>query len=316
MQWVGACILLALSSCSSGGSSVAGSSAQTQGTQGRIVFGQFSEPLGDFLLFTANPDGSNIEPVLPGVAECPQWAPDGSPTLLVCVFNANGLLRPATVQADGTDLALLDNPDPSLNIACGDWSPDGKRLVCEAWDDQHPSRNGIYSVRASDGGDLQLLLAEPKGGQDIPGGYSPDGTQIVYTRSEPADPNVCAVFVMDARGGHGRRITAFGAASCGYIAWSPAGDELVMANGGLAVVHPDGTGLRQIPLGGLSGTPSAFAPAWSPDGSRILFSLSLAGGKGDLYSIGLDGTDLLQVTDTPEVEEDLANWGIGGGSAT
>ena len=292
---------------SSGGSTTP-SSAPIARTRDRIVFGQFSDTLGDFLLFTADPNGSDIEPVLPGVAECPGWAPDGSSTLVVCVANPAGLLRPATVQADGSGLTLLDNLDPTLNIACGAWSPDGARLVCEAWDDQHPARNGIYSVRSSDGGDLQLLLAEPKGGQDIPGNYSPDGSQILYTSGKLSDPNRCAVSIMDADGSHGHRITPFGATVCGYASWSPTGDEIVMADGGLLVVHPDGTGLRKIPLEGLSGTLSAFAPSWSPDGTRVLFSLSLSGGRGDLYSIGVDGSDLQQITHTPALEEDLGSW--------
>lgn len=310
VPWLAALALLALSACSSGGEiSTPERSQQSQGVGGRIVFGRFSDALGDFLLFTGDPDGSNVEALLPGVAECPRWAPDGSSTLLVCVANPGGLLRPATVQADGSGLTLLDNPDPTLNIACGAWSPDGARLLCEAWDDAHPARNGIYTIRSSDGGDLRLLLAEPAGGEDIPGNYSPDGGQIVYTRRKVGDPYACAVFVMDGEGSHRHRITSFGAASCGYVGWSPAGDEIVMANGGLAVVHPDGTGLRQIPLEGLSGTSSVYAPAWSPDGTHVLFSLSLPGGKGDLYSIALDGSDLRQITDTPRVEEDLANWG-------
>jgi Tol biopolymer transport system component len=318
--WVAAVAVLALSACSGGGETSTGGSStpetstpseQSQALGGRIVFGRFSDTLGDFLLFTADPDGSNVEQLLPGVAECPRWAPDGSPTLLVCVANDAGLLRPATVQEDGSGLTILDNPDPTLNIACGAWSPDGTRLLCEAWDDTHPARNGIYTVRSSDGGDLQLVLAEPKGGEDIPGNYSPDGSQIVYTGKKAADPYACAVFVMDADGSHETRITSFGDAECGYTAWSPVGDEIVMANGGLAVLHPDGTGVRQIdlPLEGMSGVPSAYAPAWSPDGTYLLFSLSFSGAKSDLYSVALDGSDLRQVTDTHDDEEDLASWG-------
>jgi hypothetical protein len=310
--WVVTGILLTLSACSGGGeTSVTEPSQHTQQTQeigSRIVFGQFDDALGDFLLFTAHPDGSNVEPLLPGAAECPRWAPDGSPMLLVCMANPDGLLRPATVQADGSGLTLLDNPDPTLNIACWAWSPDGGRLLCESWDDTHQARNGIYTVRASDGGGLRLLLAEPKGGQDIPGNYSPDGRQIVYTRGKPGHPDTCAVFVMDADGTHGHRITAYGVL-CGHMAWSPAGNEIVLVDRGLAVVQPDGTELRQIPLEGINGTSSAFAPTWSPDGTHILFSLSLSDREADLYSVGLDGSDLTQVTNTVGIEEDLANWG-------
>jgi WD40-like Beta Propeller Repeat len=304
--------LLTLSACQGGGETSFTEPSRTQQTQetgSRIVFGQFDDGLDDFLLFTADPDGSNVESLLPTAAECPRWAPDGSPKLIVCMANPVGLLRPATVQADGSGLTLLDNPDPTLNIACWAWAPDGTRLLCETWDEDLPGRNGVYSVSSSDGGDLERLTAAADGGHDIPGGYSPDGRRIVFTGTKPGDPETCAVFVMDADGSHEHRITSYGATSCGYTAWSPTGNEIVLANGRLAVVHPDGKGLRQIPLEGLDGTPLAFAPAWSPDGTRIIFSLSLPGRASDLYSIGLNGSDLTQVTDTPGVEEDLANWG-------
>ena len=46
-----------------------------------------------------------------------------------------------------------------------------------------PSRNGIYTVRASDGGDMTQITSNPVGG-DIPGEYSPDGTRLVFKRFE------------------------------------------------------------------------------------------------------------------------------------
>ena len=66
-------------------------------------------------------------------------------------------------------------PDPTLNLGCPVWSPDGSRLAYEGWDDSNPARNGIYSLSAADGSDLQRLTASPDGGHDIPGDYAADG---------------------------------------------------------------------------------------------------------------------------------------------
>ena len=139
-----------------------------------------SQPVGDFRIFTVNPDGTDEVQLLPGIAECPRWDPDGD-RVLVCVSNPKGLLRPATVHPDGSDFTLLDNLDPTLNLACWAWSPRGTRLACESWDDVHPNRPpGVFTVRSSDAGSLVRVTANPYGGHDIPGDYSPDGSRVIF----------------------------------------------------------------------------------------------------------------------------------------
>ena len=135
-------------------------SAKVRGPNGRIVFNRFDPTSNDSLAFIINADGSNERQLLPGIAYCPTWSPDGE-RVLVCVTNAKGLLRPATLEPDGSDFKLLDTPDPSLNLACGAWSSRG-RLACESWDDLHPNRPaGIFTVRASDGGGLMRVTTNP-----------------------------------------------------------------------------------------------------------------------------------------------------------
>jgi hypothetical protein len=76
---------------------------------GRIVFGRFDPAVGDFHLLMVTPDGTDEVQLLPGVAECPRWSPDGN-TILVCVTNAKGLIRLTTLQPDGSGFTLLDTP--------------------------------------------------------------------------------------------------------------------------------------------------------------------------------------------------------------
>ena len=56
--------------------------------------------------------------------------------------------------------------------------------------------------------------------------------------------------------------------------------------GGIAVVRPDGRGMRK-----LSRNPSDRSPAWSPDGRRLVFER-----RGQIYVINGDGTGLRRVT--------------------
>jgi Tol biopolymer transport system component len=54
-----------------------------------------------------------------------------------------------------------------------------------------------------------------------------------------------------------------------------------------------------------------FAPSWSPDGQKIIFSLrTTPGARADLYSVNKDGSNLTQVTDTATFSENAgADWG-------
>jgi TolB protein len=84
-----------------------------------------------------------------------------------------------------------------------------------------------------------------------------------------------------------------------FPAWSPDGKKIAfvssMGKAGssfspqLYIVDVDGSGLRRI-----TDTPRTYEsdPAWSPDGKRIAFSK----GKGDIYTIKIDGTGLRQLT--------------------
>jgi TolB protein len=81
------------------------------------------------------------------------------------------------------------------------------------------------------------------------------------------------------------------------------------AHGSLFVVHPDGTGVRAIPLDTGGGFAYASSPGWSPDGTRMVFSLFLdKAGQVDIYTARSDGTDLVNVTDTADFEGS-PDWG-------
>jgi WD40-like Beta Propeller Repeat len=284
-------------------------SAKVCGSKCRIVFGRFDPAVNDFHTFSVNANGTNDVQLLPGIAECPRWSPDGE-KIQICVFDPKGPLRPATLNPDGSDFKLLDNPDPSLNLACWTWSSRG-RLACESWDDAHPDRTpGIFTVRASDGGGLIRVTTNPYGGgHDVPGDYSPDGSRIVFGRENP-NVHQFALFVVNADGSDLHRVSAW-QPDFGNASWSSDGQWILTDNaqGGLYVVHPDGTGEHQITPQTGSGSSLAFEPGWSPDGKRLVYSLYLSStNRQDIYRVRADGTDLRRVTNTPG-SLDFADWG-------
>ncbi len=295
------------------------------GLDGRIVFAR-NTGTDTLMTFTVNPDGSDVRPLFSdGPSEMPRWSPDGTRIQIFCCDDgmAAHLLDP-----NAGELLGIPSPDPALEIHCGfAWSPDGERLACETFGIDDPSLNGIYSVRSSDGGDLTRITSIPEG-DDIPGAYSPDGTQMVFARSEPsAVPGEfveSGVFVTNVDGTGLHKVSGPGPFVDIFPgSWSPTGDAILFAarrtpadHKAIWVVNADGSGLRQLELplacGGPLSDPTSvgcYAPDWSPDGTMIAFTQSTPDGiRENLFIVNADGTGLFQVTH--DGGDDQADWGL------
>ncbi len=297
--------------------------ATPAGPNDQITFAR-QIPTGGANVFITNPDGSDTHQVpLAYPAEdfgLPIWSPDRRHLLISTILRvdaAGNLLpfRPATVNPDGTHFKLLEPPNAPDSMGCfGGWYPDGTRLLCSFNGDV----SGVFSIRASDGGDPVRLTTYPFGAScnacDAPTDISPDGKQFVFLRykNENTNHQQVALFVEKLDGTGLRQITPYGLAEpheLGAAQWSPDGRAIISetTHGRLFVVRPDGTGLTMIHL--QTGTTEyfAFEPDWSPDGSRIVFCMSI-NGQEDIYTAKADGSHLVQVTNTPDFENG-PDWG-------
>ena len=275
---------------------------------GLILYGEWNPKLQQAHWFTVHPDGSGVQD-LHLVATCADWFPDGSKILITddAAVAPGSPLRPATINPDGSGLRRLGGtPEPNLNLGCGDVSPHGTRLVLEGFNEHRSGFSGLYMVRSSDGGGLVRLTR----GSDASPQFSPDGRQVVFLRNKAgvSTEGAGALFVVDTDGTGLRQITPWGFAFLGY-SWSPDGLWIVFQRpyGQLYLVHPDGTGLHRVPVQLPAGS-GAQNPAWSPDGTRIVFSLE-RNGHANIYTVLADGTGLRQVTRSTGVEEQSPDWG-------
>jgi dipeptidyl aminopeptidase/acylaminoacyl peptidase len=149
---------------------------------------------------------------------------------------------------------------------------------------------------------------------------APDGRAIAVVHSIPsfADMNaegVLATLTMD--GGEPTWITD-PLPRVRDPSWSPQGDRIAFAAStsdgrlpGIYVVGADGSGMRLVAeLDGFT----LSAPDWSPDGRELVFvGLAAATSEAepvspDLYTVGIDGSGLTALTETPAVSEWSPSW--------
>jgi Tol biopolymer transport system component len=169
-----------------------------------------------------------------------------------------------TSKLDGTDLRQLTkngtyNAETTL-------SPDGRRLIFTSTMDGDIE---LYTMNI-DGTGLKRITNRV--GYDGGAWFSPDGTQIVWRAAYPKT----AADTADYQGLLGQRMVR------------PARTEVFVAD-------IDGGNQRQVTsLGGAN-----FAPVFTPDGKKIIFSSNYEkprSGNFDLYLINVDGSGLEKVT--------------------
>jgi Tol biopolymer transport system component len=299
--------------------------ATVAGPNGQIAFAR-QLPTGGAEVFIANPDGEHAQQVpLAYPAEdfgAPRWSPDGSQLLIsnVLRFATSGDLlpfRPATVSLDGSNFNLLEPPNAPDSMGCASWYPNGTRLLC-SFNGEMP---GVFSIRAADGGDPVRLTTYPFGancnGCDAAADVAPDGSRFVFLRFRRENAanfreEQVALFVANIDGTGLRQLTPYGLAQPHELAsarWSPDGQEVISetTQGRLFVVHLDGSGLSMIRLQTGTTRYFAFGPSWSPDGTQIVFGMFI-NGQEDLYTANADGSNVKQITDTPDFENG-PDWG-------
>ncbi|HTG48772.1 MAG TPA: hypothetical protein VK646_14065 [Actinomycetota bacterium] len=284
--------------------------AKVPGPNGRIAFARYASKLGDTITYTADPDGTHRVRLFPGASGSPHWSPDGS-RIVISACADPPVCDTAAVIVDpdtGTARVLRMPAAATLFTGCTVWSPDAKRLACEGDGQTDPGLNGVYTIRSSDGRGLIRLTSNP-GGVDTPIDYAPDGTRIVFARTDPRrrPGSNEALFVVEVDGSGVHRITPWGY-SDDDGSWSPDGSKIAFEHdGSLFVVHPDGRCLTRIRLA-IPADDAAGDFSWSPDGSRILFLLIQDDGHEGIATANADGGDVRVVTDSPTFDS-KGDWG-------
>jgi Tol biopolymer transport system component len=199
----------------------------------------------------------------------------------------------SVINADGTGLRRVTSPKRNIWDQSIAWSPDGSQLAFVRTDGETCGLPCISTdTIRSDGTGLEAVSS-----QDGLPRWSPDGTQLASieffgvnrggyatTSLDIADLLTGKSILLAPRRGGRTSLLRFGYDVDSY-AWSPDGTWLcftrtVGSHAVLALIHPDGTGLRV-----LSSQPGVSDCDWAPDGTRIaasdghrIYAISIAGG--------------------------------------
>jgi Tol biopolymer transport system component len=284
-------------------------------------------------IYVMNADGSGLRRLTrsPQHDGDPAWSPDGRRLAFVRVQGGRSDIY--VVDADGRGLrslahAIMFRPSPgapSSGFAANPtWSPDGERI---AFMSNRDGTDDIFVVNA-DGSGLRNLTRSQGDRTRMWHGrqherifwssphqqWSPDGRKIVFRseRDRPSELERAAcrprcrrdeIYVINADGSGRRRLT-HNWRSDGAPMWSPDGRKIVFVRSGwesagvqgdVYVVNADGSGERNLTRSVTRPLATDTAPAWSPDGRKILF-VSNRDRNGEIYVMNADGSGLRKLT--------------------
>jgi len=327
-----------------------GADATVSGRNGRIVFLRFLDTgKTRAALFTVNPNGTKVQQVTrpgPGVIDTqPDWSPNGTTIAFErqtpCPAGGtndglnNTCDRIYTVSANATKLRTLvpcmfkvdENSAasrPGIDCVGVDepaWSPDGSKLAFQynlvdpAYTESEKLDAGIWIINADGTGLHQVTQRTPGTGWDFGPQWSPDGTRLVFFRSD-FSTQTDALFTVNADGGNETRVTPWTLNAGDSPDWSPDGNWLLFRaqpNDGSSNVykaHPDGSSLTDLtkqPSNGFHYLSSSF----SPDGTKIVTARTPGtgpGGAADVYVMKANGSKPHEVTKT-RLWDSGADWG-------
>lgn len=269
------------------------------GKNGRIAFVQDGE------IFTMNPDGSDVKQLThlgpDNSASWPAWSADGKQIVFNEFPPPDGIAQLWVMNADGSNQHLLF-AEADFGENRPSFSPDGSKIVFARCDlnigDQDTC--AIYTIGVS-GGNLQAVTGFHEDTTARSPMYSPDGGTIAFILSNDTVAGYLGVtYLIDSDGANMRRITQ--PEPCLIRPdWSPDGTKITIfahfcnpQNETIAVMNPDGTGLRYLTHNGIDyfNRPHDRNPAFSPDGTMIVFERHSADfSTSSIYVMKADGIE-------------------------
>jgi Tol biopolymer transport system component len=176
------------------------------------------------------------------------------------------------------------------------WSPDGQWIIYADTPEDDTLSVALFLVRPDGTGRTQLT---PRGTPAWTPAWSPDGQAIAFGCETNGNAHLC---VINADGTGARPLASDGLQNRNP-AWSPDGQRIAfqhipldgLYDPDLYVMNADGSSRTRLLQGNRGSGTGAWildwwAPAWSPDGSRLTFTAIQYGVAVGIYTQALDGS--------------------------
>ncbi len=288
------------------------------GKNGRIAFVRFNDGIGGWQLYTANPDGTDVQPTAFVSSATSDWRADGK-RIAFDFFDADGNEQIASINPDGSDMQQITF-GPGIHEVPS-WSPIGTQIAFDYSpllpDD--PNFTTSIFVMNSDGSNPHAVTTA---GFDVEPRFSPDGTRIAFSRIRKFAGNGFqqeAIFIVNADGSNPRQLTSWGIAE-EHPSWSPDSQWIVFnlakegghptgSNNSIYLMRSDGTD-QHLLYNGRAKLPT-HKPSFSPDGKKILFGCwSFTNLSNDICVMDVNGTNVVDIISTPGLDENSPSWGV------
>ena len=239
----------------------------------------------------------------------PRYSPDGT-RVVFCrePRTVNGSTEVMLIQADGTGEHPVLQPSSGTYDCAPSWSPDGTRFAFMTNRLGEPGTFQVASMR-TDGTDVRLLVPDLWEASDT--GWSPDGRLIAFNTLLP--PNYRQVVGLVSPDGGPMTVPWRGLQSPVDFFWGPNASRIAIAlvdnapprRETAAIVNTDGSLVATL----APNVADLEVPAWSPDGSRLIFdSNAPVGGVVWLYLCRPDGSDGLPLITSQASATYLPLW--------
>lgn len=265
-----------------------------------------SNRTGNFEIITFNPAGTelNVTNLTNNAASDnqPRWSPDGRQIAFSSTRdNPSGDIY--LMNADGTNVRRLTF---SGGASAPNWHPDGSQIVYQK---VVPGLSfEVFKIFVDGTGETDI---SNNPAEDSLPAWSPDGTKIAFS-SRQVDP-AADVMVMNPDGSGVVDITNNPGVEDSWPSWSPDGTMIAFhsrrddpAGEEIYRMNADGSNVVRLTFntGPVQGSFDIF-PAWSPDGSRILWNSGRDGtGFGEVYTMNAtNGSDVRRITNNPGVDQ-------------
>lgn len=229
-----------------------------------------------------------------GAAGNPDWSPDFSrivydayldyqtDTAGIWVMNRDGSGQTRLTRHSGKDEA------PS-------WSPDGSRI---AFHRRSPGETttDIWVMNSNGTNQINLTSSLPVIESDPD--WSSDGTRICFSARPDSTYSRDDLWVMNSDGSSQTNLTNSSGNWDGLASWSPDGQKIAYGSSRqndyqIVIMNADGSGAVVL----TSGTADNHAPAWSPDGTMIVYCSGSP--YYDIYLMHADGSGSVRVVNEP-----------------